>query len=93
MYSTVFSTRFTFAFLVNVTTCSVESLAFSSVAVSDSFFTYEITRLAVVFKSASVKPPGHFNSGLPFGSTGVSFSCGEVDGTSTILGLTTILNI
>ena len=79
---------------MNVTVCSVESLAFSSVAVSDSFFTYEITRLAVVFKSDSANPSGHFKSGFsPFGSTGLSFSCGVDEGTSMILGFKVISKV
>ena len=87
-------TRLTVAFLVNGTVWTVSSLAFSSAAVSESFFTYEITRLAVVFKSDSAKPSGHLSSGFsPFGSTGLSFSWGVDDGISTILGLTTILNV
>ena len=79
---------------MNDTVWTVSSLAFSSAAVSESFFTYEITRLAVVFKSDSAKPSGHFKSGFsPFGSTGLSFSWGVEDGISMILGLTTILNV
>ena len=79
---------------MNGTVWTVSSLAFTSGAVSESFFTYEITRLAVVFKSDSVKPSGHLSSGFsPFGSTGLSFSWGVDEGTSTILGFTTILNV
>ena len=79
---------------MNGTVWTISSLAFSSSAVSDFFFTYEITRFAVVFKSVSVSPAGHFNSGFsPFGSTGVSFSWGVVTGTSIILGFTTTSNV
>ena len=79
---------------MNGTVWTVSSLAFTSGAVSESFFTYEITRLAVVFKSDSAKPSGHLSSGFsPFGSTGLSFSWGVDEGTSTILGFTTILNV
>ena len=39
-------------------------------------------------------PSGHLRSGFsPLGSTGLSFSCGVDEGTSMILGLTTILNV
>ena len=79
---------------MNGTVWTLSSLVFSSVAVSESFFTYEITRLAVVFKSDSANPSGHLSSGFsPFGSTGLSFSWGVDEGTSTTLGLTTILNV
>ena len=79
---------------MNGTVCTVSSFAFSSADVSDSFFTYEITRFADVFKSDLANPSGHLRSGFsPLGSTGLSFSCGVDEGTSMILGFKTISKV